>query len=314
MHLRSQRLLLGVSGGADSVALLRAFHALAGANDLTLAVAHLDHALREESADDAGWVCDLAEGLGLACLVERTNLDHFSGTSEERARDARYEFFRFAARQESCRFVLTAHTADDQVETVLHQMLRGSGLRGLSGIPAERSIGQGVKLIRPLLNVTRNEILEYLNSLSQNFRVDPTNALRDFTRNRIRHEILPLLRSEINPRVDDALLRLARQAQESQLVIEFSAARLRDQCQQECAMDLVRLACTPQAAAAVAREMFVEIWQSQHWPRQELGSAHLELLSRMLLSGSPVGADFPGGISARVRRGVLELRRAGMSR
>src|SRR5262249_19663731 len=138
---------------------------------------------------------------------------------EAAARDARYHFLRSTAERLGARYVATGHTADDQVETILHHILRGSGLAGLAGVPRLRSPSAAVTLIRPLLTIERTEVEDYLRQLGQDYRCDASNLSTEHTRNRIRHELLPLLADRFNPHVRDALRRLGTLAGEAQEVL-----------------------------------------------------------------------------------------------
>lgn len=185
-------LVLAVSGGADSVALLHAAVRLArtDATQWRLTVAHLDHALRPQSADDARFVAERAAELGIACEVRRTDvatLARDEGRSiEEAAREARYRFLEDVAPPNA--LIATAHTADDAAETVLLNLLRGSGLTGVRGIPARRG-----RIVRPLLAQRRATLRAALDAAGIAYRDDPTNADPAHLRNRVRHEVLPLL-------------------------------------------------------------------------------------------------------------------------
>src|SRR5262249_20572855 len=146
------------------------------------------------------------------------------------------------AEQVGARYVATGHTADDQVETVLHHILRGTGIDGLAGIRRTRAISPSVALVRPLLWARRSDVLSYLQALGQEFRIDRSNEDVRFTRNRIRNELLPELRQNFNQNVDDALLRLASQAAEAQQVISEAAGALMERCV-ELDDDSVRIRC-----------------------------------------------------------------------
>ena len=216
-------LAAAVSGGPDSVALLRSLHRLSRSFDLTLHVAHLDHDFRgEEAVEDARFVAALAQELGLPCTVEKWDPEEYRATRnissfEQLAREMRYSFLAATARAAGASLVALGHTADDQAETVLLHVLRGSGLNGLRGMsevspwPWPRGIS-GVSLFRPLLNVTKAETAAYCRELGQPYREDSGNLLPRFTRNRVRRELLPHLASEYNPRVRESLLRLSRTA------------------------------------------------------------------------------------------------------
>lgn len=212
--------VVAVSGGADSIALLHLLTRVRVAWSLHLVVAHLDHNLRAESADDAHFVAQLAAGWGLpfegACLPP----DALTGNLEAGARRARYHFLAQVASIYQTHApgqpveVALAHTANDQAETVLMNLIRGSGLDGLAAMPRIRPLvldGQpvpGVRVVRPLLAVSRPEILQYLKAHHIPWREDPTNQDPTFVRNRIRHEILPRMQ-EINPQIVAALCRTA---------------------------------------------------------------------------------------------------------
>ena len=179
MDLR--RPLVLVSGGPDSVALLRAIVSLGGEP----AVLHVDHALRgEQSREDADFVRGLCARLKVACEVRRLRLD---GTSnlQERAREERYGLAEEVADRLGLPSIATGHTADDVAETVLMNLARGAGLRGLAGIPPVRG-----RVQRPLIEVTRREVLDYLDGLDQPYRTDPTNLTGKYARNRVRLEVL----------------------------------------------------------------------------------------------------------------------------
>jgi tRNA(Ile)-lysidine synthase len=165
-----------------------------------LIVVHLDHGLRRGSREDARFVQELADRCGLEAVIEREKVAlrarERKQSTESAAREARYEFFARAAKARNCRRVLLAHHADDQVETFLFNLFRGSGARGLSGMRAElvRVIdGVDLTIVRPLLSVWREEIDAYVVRHKLEFREDPSNAEAKHTRNRLRHELLPLL-------------------------------------------------------------------------------------------------------------------------
>ncbi|HEY6582615.1 MAG TPA: tRNA lysidine(34) synthetase TilS, partial [Rubrobacter sp.] len=182
MDLR--RLLALVSGGPDSVALLRAIVSLGGEP----VVLHVDHDLRgEQSREEADFVRGLCGQLNVACEVRRLRLDGASNLQEQ-AREERYGLAEEVADRFGLRSIATGHTADDVAETVLMNLARGSGLRGLASIPPVRG-----RVQRPLIEVTRGEVLKYLEGLNQPYRTDPTNLTGKYARNRVRLEVLPVL-------------------------------------------------------------------------------------------------------------------------
>jgi tRNA(Ile)-lysidine synthase len=219
------RLAVGVSGGADSVALLRALAERSGELGLVLQVAHLHHGLRGEEADaDLEFAQALAGELGLAFLEARVDTeseakaDSGAGkggeTIEEAARRLRYGWFRQLMASGEVKAVATAHTLDDQAETVLAKFLRGAWTEGFSGIYPVIEFPEG-RILRPLLGATRIEVEGYLRELGQGWREDSSNRHLNFTRNRIRHELLPLLEGW-NPRLREHLAQMAALARDEE--------------------------------------------------------------------------------------------------
>jgi tRNA(Ile)-lysidine synthase len=212
------RVAVAVSGGADSVVLLRILVELRGELGIVLAMAHFNHGLRgEESAADEAFVADLAQEQGLEFHVGHGNVRDHALTSklsiEAAGRELRYRWLTSLAREQRLDAIATAHTLDDQAETVLLKVLRGAGTKGLAGIYPVRDIGDssnsGSRVIRPMLSVTRRQVEEYLTALGQTWREDESNLDRRFLRNRVRHELLPLLEREFNPNVRQVLRDLA---------------------------------------------------------------------------------------------------------
>ena len=212
--------LLGVSGGADSVALLYALHSLRPAQNFALTAAHLHHDLRGAEADaDAEFVQALAWRLGVPCVVERVAVAEQArrdGVSVEMAgRTARYDFFAKVAAAVGADRVATAHHADDQVETLLMRLLRGSSLQGLGGMAYESQLA-GLPIIRPLLDLQHADAVAFLKAHRLAWREDATNADPSLLRNRVRLELLPFLESRFQPSVRQALRRTASVVREDQ--------------------------------------------------------------------------------------------------
>jgi tRNA(Ile)-lysidine synthase len=218
-------LLLAVSGGADSMALLHGAATLVRSRTRRwrLAAAHLDHGLRPESAVDARFVAEAAAALGVPCEMGRADvaaLARSEGRSlEEAGREARYRFLEAAA--PSSTLIATGHTLDDSAETVLLNLLRGTGLAGVAGIPARRG-----RIVRPLLTERRARLRELLVAADLPFRDDPTNADQAFDRNRVRARLVPLL-EELRPGAVERIGRFSRlAAEDDRLLDEMAAAEL----------------------------------------------------------------------------------------
>ena len=203
------RILVGVSGGMDSLALLHLLRFSPGLPATELVVAHLDHRMRPESDADAIWVRGWATAWGLECRLGQVETGL---SSEEEARSARYAFFERERKALRARWVLTGHHADDQAETILFRIVRGTGLHGLEGIPEKRAPG----ILRPLLPFTRDRLSEYADGAGIRPRVDTSNEDPRFARNIIRNEILPRLESAVAPGARRSLLRLGRIARKEE--------------------------------------------------------------------------------------------------
>ncbi|MCA9143905.1 MAG: tRNA lysidine(34) synthetase TilS [Planctomycetaceae bacterium] len=266
--------IVAVSGGADSIALLRGLISLAEQSTSTLVVAHFDHRLRPDSEQDADFVDHLCRELQVRFEIGRATQDlavGSTGSIEQVARDARYEFLTQVAHRVGARYVATAHTANDQAETILHRIVRGTGIRGLSGIPVSRELVPGITLVRPLLDIHREEVVEYLGELGQTFRNDATNLDESFTRNRIRNSLLPLIRKDYNMLVDESLRRLGALAGEMSDFVELAATEQISRCvtlsATEASIDLTQ---TPDMPPLILRTMLRQIWRVQNWPQRDM--------------------------------------------
>jgi tRNA(Ile)-lysidine synthase len=218
-------LVVGLSGGADSVALLDALAALAPDRRPRLVAAHLDHGLRPGSDEDGRFCQRLCAGLGIPLQLGRADVAERARREaaglEAAARHERYAFLRRVAGETGAELIAVAHTRDDQAETLLLHLLRGAGSRGLGGMRPRSG-----DLLRPLLEVSRAQVLEHLRGRGLTWREDPSNADPAFTRNRVRHELLPWLESRFNPRLREALAGTARLLADDDDQLEAEAAAL----------------------------------------------------------------------------------------
>ncbi len=302
-------LLVGVSGGADSVALLHALVRLGRKPH----VCHLNHQLRGAESDaDAKFVCQLAKRHGLPFTIEARNVAALVAEQklsiEDAARRARHDFFAAVARKTGIKTLALAHTADDQVETFLLKLLRGAGVTGLSGMEQDRQL-DGVRVIRPLLGAHRKEILDYLKAKKLSWREDASNTDLQFTRNRVRHVLLPLLEREFNPAVRETLLRTAEilRDEDSYLTRHISEA-IYSPTYCGDGIDVEAFRGWP---PAVQRRV-VRLWLG---PEIELGFEHIEAVRELAVSENPSAeAHLPGDLVVcreydelkKVRRKKLE--------
>jgi tRNA(Ile)-lysidine synthase len=219
-----ERLVVGVSGGADSVALLCLLCEWSASRVVAV---YIDHQLRDGTEAEARFVESLCQRLGAMFESAKIDTKRLQGERrsgvEEAARVGRYEALRGAAHKHSARWIATGHTADDQAETVLWRFLRGGTIESLSGMDGVTSLNSKESLIvRPLLNIRRSELRQYLEKRQQTFIEDPTNSSKEFTRNRLRAEVMPLLQQE-NPAVVEGLCQLAREARQVEELLQTEA-------------------------------------------------------------------------------------------
>ena len=316
-----ERIVLAVSGGADSTALLLAVGELVKANLLSFMpiAAHLNHGLRGKAgAEDARWVKWLAEASGLNFEIGRAQVKRRAAVSkdniEQAARRARYEFLKRTARKHEARIVLTAHTMDDQAETVLMRLMRGSAAEGLSGMEAVSALegNRAVLLVRPLLSWARRADTErYCRERGVEFRVDEMNMDENFTRVRVRKNLLPLMQ-QFNPRVVETISRTASLLAEDASALNASAAELLQRASEEgersSKLPRLRVQILRDAPVAVRRRALRQ-WIAEgrgHLRRLEL--VHL-LAVDGLLEGERGGRVIvlPGGVRISRRKNRLEL-------
>jgi tRNA(Ile)-lysidine synthase len=312
--LSNGSLVIAVSGGPDSVALARAAVIARGTGRDRLVLAHLNHGLRGAESDaDEAFVVDLGSRLP-AVEVHHARFEvaaeaRATGANlEATARRLRYAWLAQVARETGIARVATGHTADDQAETVLHRLLRGTGLQGLRGIASSRPLGPDVELVRPMLGITRAEVLAFLHGLGQSFREDSSNRDLRHTRNRIRHELLPLLADQYNPAIVALLGRLAVQAdaafrdEEARAAALLAAAEL-PRAGSQLVFDAAKLAA---AAEQDLRAMLRFVWEREGWPRDAMGFDAWQRLAEQA-RGRGTATDFPGGVRACHRERVFLL-------
>jgi tRNA(Ile)-lysidine synthase len=313
-HQSSGGIVVAVSGGPDSVALLRALAALQPIPG-SLTIAHLNHQLRSAESDaDERFVQELPAALPGPVQVRVTRVNVAAqaraahGNLEAVARQLRYDWLLQVALDVGSRWVATGHTADDQAETVLHRLLRGTGLQGLRGIAPRRPLGPDVTLIRPLLQVPRSEVLAYLEAVGQPFRLDSSNRDLTRTRNRIRHKLLPYLAEHYQPAVARTLARLASQAEEVCHEREALTLRLLAEAERPSAGTLRVLdrQCLAAAPRQRIREVFRLLWMREDWPAGRMTFDAWDRLAGVAL-GEAVSVDLPGGLRACCRERVVQV-------
>ena len=314
-HSRSP-LVVAVSGGPDSLALLLLLDRLRLALGLSLHVAHLDHSLREDAQEDARFVEGVSRKLDLPLTVGKENVESYRASRglslEEAAREVRYSFLSSVATAEVAIGVALGHTADDQVETILMHLVRGSGLAGLAGMsplgywPSPVAEAK-VALVRPLLEVTRDETEAYCRHRGVSPREDYTNRSMQFTRNRIRLDLIPKLR-EYNPRFSDALQRLGRSAaQDQEYFLDMAAIakeRLTQATEEGLETDRREFNALP---AALKIQLLRLMYQEISGSMLGLESRHLEDMMTLSRGRAGTRLDLPQGLAFSVDYKFLRL-------
>ncbi len=321
----AHRVLLGVSGGADSTALVTLFHHFRERFGLKIYAAHANHQLRGEESDaDAEFTATLCEKLEVPLVARSLNILRTADGLESDARRARYDFLSETALNLGCRYLALAHHRDDQVETIFHRILRGTGVAGVAGMARQRMLNPAVTLIRPMLTFSRAEIVEYLTEKQVSWRTDSSNFCMELTRNRIRHEVLPQLRSAFNPHLDTALVRLGTLARDMQKYLDAQVEFLLKRIVQRTVLEkrnvlIVRfptateMPISPEFYQSLDGELrrffwaefFRQLWRLERFPEQEMGQTQWRLLAEMFLTCEtctnnenplPQTRVFPGGI------------------
>jgi tRNA(Ile)-lysidine synthase len=316
------QIVVAVSGGADSTALLLGLDELIRNEklQLNLTIAHLDHGLRAESSKDARWVSRLAQSLGYEIILGKTNLMIKKASKpenlEQAARKARYNFLQKTAEKMGSTFVLTAHTLDDQAETILLRLLRGSAAEGLSGTPLVRELAPGskVKLVRPLLAwARRSDTEDYCRRHQVDFRVDRMNDNEAFSRVKVRKHLLPLMKS-FNSRVVEALSRTATLLNEDAAALSDEARGLLELALQnsagnnETSLPSLNVKVLLQSPAAIRRRALREWIRRSRGDLRRVEMVHLIAVEKLLQGGQGGRvAELPGGMKVTRRQGMLDL-------
>ena len=316
------RVLVAVSGGPDSVALLHALHELRNELGLHLEVAHLQHGIRGgEAKADGRFVGGLADKLGLVFHLKEIDLPELRsragrGNLEALAREQRYRFFAELAQRRGLNKIATAHTQDDQAETVLMWLLRGAGRKGLSGMSAAHALteygsDQGLKIIRPLLEISKSEILENLRNQQLEYRVDSTNYDTKLLRNWIRLELLPQLRDRIDGRIRARLAGQAAMLRDEQAVLDQVAHAELEKCRRGDGLDRFLLLNQP----AALQRLMLRCWiEGRRGNLRGIDFAHIEALRQLAETGPAQGRlAIPGGWELRREYDSLCLARGSRS-
>ena len=313
-------IIVAVSGGADSTALLLAIDELLKHQKLhvTPVIAHLNHGLRAESKADAQWVNNLAKTLGYEATTGSRAVKQTASKRkvnlEQAARDARYDFLAKVAARKDSKYLLTAHTQDDQAETVVMRLLRGAAAEGLSGSSPVRLLagGSDVQLVRPLLSWARRSDTEnYCRFKGAEYRTDSMNDDQSFSRVRVRKQLLPLMQT-FNNRIVETLSRTANLLSEDASALANQANQLIESAAEsnknETGAPVLDVKVLAAAPAAVRRRALREWILRARGNLRRLETVHLVAVEK-LLEGDRGGrvAELPGGMTITRKAGKLEL-------
>ena len=285
--------LVALSGGPDSTALLAALSDLRDAGETgRVCAAYVDHGLRPGSSEDGDFAARTCRALGIP--FSRSQVVVPPGNVQAQARRMRYLSLREEAQRAGATRIATGHTRTDQAETVLLRLLRGSGSRGLAGIPPRRGM-----VVRPLIDRSRAEVLAFLTERGLGWREDPSNASPRYARNRVRHELVPVV-TQLAPAAERTLARTADLLRADERALAARACA----CGAGPVLERARVLSEP---LAVRRRVIRRLWRRAARSRGELSAANVETVLGLLRREGPWQLSLPGGVLARCRYGRLEI-------
>jgi tRNA(Ile)-lysidine synthase len=306
-----ETVVVGVSGGADSVATLRVLHEMAKCLEISLVAAHINHGFRGDAArHDATFVASLCRCLGIPCYVAEIDVPAIiasqGGSPQQVSREQRLAYFRDVAQKVGASTLILGHHQDDQVETILLHLVRGSGSDGLVGMRA-KTVYNGLTIVRPLLAVSRKEVLAYLELLGQPYCVDASNFKEDYTRNYMRLRVIPSLR-EINPSISEVICRLGALAAEDSQELWRQADKVWHQAVRRDTVGIhlaVQMLC--EVSPAISRRLIRRAWEELHLDRQNLEFVHVEAIMQLCTAQMGRHVNLPAdtvALAARVTSSV----------
>jgi tRNA(Ile)-lysidine synthase len=310
--------LVGLSGGPDSVVLLYTLYALKKEYLLDIHIAHMDHKFRgEESKADAEFCEELAESLKLDISLGEADVPRIASekgiSAEEAARQERYDFFRRVILKKNIKKLAVGHNKDDQAETVLMRAIRGSGMTGLGGMSPVRNM-RDFTVVRPLIEVSRKEIEQFIKENNLKFRHDSSNDKVIFTRNKVRHELMPRLEKDFNPNIKEVLVNMAENLREENDFLEkFAKRKFRSMSKKSAAGEIkIDIKKFKRQSGAIKKRIVRSALEElkgnlrrftyQHWKEVE-----------DLINGRPTNSvvDLPGGIEVLKNKNTLLMRMRG---
>ncbi|MDD4680395.1 MAG: tRNA lysidine(34) synthetase TilS [Clostridia bacterium] len=313
------KVVVGLSGGADSVALLHILKEIQeGPLDIRLFAAHVNHGIRGEAArNDADFTQTLCSGWGIPFYLEEADIPSLAcslqQSEEEAGRHFRYGFFHKVLEKTGADKIATAHHKNDQAETILHNLIRGTGMQGLTGIQA---VNEGI-IIRPLLELTKQEILEYLDIHHLPYQEDATNKDSTYTRNRIRNRLIPVLEKDFNPDIVDSLVRMSRiLREEEEFLTEYTRDLYRKYSKTLTNKLVFDLKPFLSCHTAIQKRLVRAALRDLRGDLDDVGSSHVEAVIK-LAAGSRTGSQtvVPGSekgdqpVQVKVSYGTLQFQK-----
>jgi tRNA(Ile)-lysidine synthase len=307
---RNQRLLVAVSGGQDSLCLIKLLLDLQSKWGWDLGIAHCDHRWRSDSEANAHHVENLAKTWGTSFYLETAKE---SINSEAAARDWRYQALSAIAQANNYQYIVTGHTASDRAETLLYNLIRGTGADGLQALTWQRPLTTGIMLVRPLLEITRTQTEQFCQEFKLPIWEDSTNQDLQYARNRIRQELLPYLRENFNPQVESALAQTAELLQAEVEYLEKAAQELREKAMgighEEDPLVSLRLNRRVLQKAPLALQRRVMRQVLQQILTDAASFEHIEKLTALIIAPNRSQTDpFPGGAIAQVQGDWIYLK------
>ncbi|WGV26870.1 tRNA lysidine(34) synthetase TilS [Halotia branconii] len=305
----NQRLLVAVSGGQDSLCLIKLLLDLQAKWGWNLGIAHCDHRWRFDSEANANHVKNLAQNWGISFYLETANEPL---NSEAKARNWRYQTLSAIAQTHNYQYIITGHTASDRAETLLYNLMRGTGADGLQALTWQRQLETGMMLVRPLLEVTRKQTQQFCQEFNLPIWEDSTNQDVKYARNRIRQELIPYLQANFNPNVESALAQTAELLQAEVEYLEQAAQQLREAATEQGENDFMRLnrRILQTAPLALQRRTMRQVLQQilPDAPNFE----HIEKLTALIVAPNRSQTDpFPGGAIAQVQENWIYIKHKG---
>ena len=305
------KVLVALSGGADSVSLLDIMCKLKDELNITVGAAHLNHMIRGDEANrDEAYAAELCTRLSVPFYAERLDVPAIAktdGISEETAgRNARYAFFERLCKKHGYTKIATAHNRNDRAETVLMRIIRGTGIDGLSSIKYKRD----GKIVRPILDLSRDGIEEYCRNNNLSYCTDSTNAVNDYTRNKVRNELIPMIRDNFNPKIIDSLCNLADNSAEDAEFINGYAERLYKRINSPMPHrkpTLLDIKSLDMVGDSIQNRLIQIACREVMGNEYKLERVHLEIIKNLLTKETGASAKLPMGLIVNVKYGWLEF-------